>query len=201
MACRFLLPIRAIRHPAVDKPKYCREPEVAEESQCACYAGSQGSGETSLGKQHRCVDYVRVYAAGLDPQLLDAASDPLLDELDPEAHPAEPTSRHTATLTVPQVLFNTPADVRVPLIIVCFAMFGQQVSGMSGCFITPNPSTDKLCVGINAVLYYSNDILSQSLPDLGKYVSLGITVVNVLMTFPPIFLSEVRHDPCPQCFS
>jgi hypothetical protein len=44
-----------------------------------------------------------------------------------------------------------------------------------------------------AVLYYSNDILSKSLPELGPYVSLGITIVNVAMTFPPIFLIEVRH--------
>jgi len=44
--------------------------------------------------------------------------------------------------------------------------------------------------GINAVLYYSNDILSKALPDLGPYVSLSITVVNVFMTFPPIFLIE-----------
>ena len=42
------------------------------------------------------------------------------------------------------------------------------------------------------VLYYSNDILEKSLPDLGAYISLGITVVNVIMTFPPIILIEVR---------
>lgn len=45
------------------------------------------------------------------------------------------------------------------------------------------------------VLYYSNDILSKSLPGLGPYVSLGITVVNVIMTFPPIILIEVRQLP------
>jgi len=44
--------------------------------------------------------------------------------------------------------------------------------------------------GINAVLYYSNAILSKSLPDFGPYVSLGITIVNVIMTFPPIILIE-----------
>ena len=42
------------------------------------------------------------------------------------------------------------------------------------------------------VLYYSNDILEKSLPDLGAYISLGITVVNVIMTFPPILLIDVR---------
>lgn len=40
------------------------------------------------------------------------------------------------------------------------------------------------------VLYYSNEILSKSLPDFGPYVSLGITVINVLMTFPPVVLIE-----------
>ncbi|KAG7086730.1 hypothetical protein E1B28_002663 [Marasmius oreades] len=102
-----------------------------------------------------------------------AVSEPLLDETDPEAHPVEPT-RHTPqkALTVPQVIFKTPPELRTPLIVVSCAMIGQQVSG------------------INAVLYYSNDILSQSLPELGKYVSLAITVMNVLMTFAPIILVE-----------
>jgi hypothetical protein len=49
------------------------------------------------------------------------------------------------------------------------------------------------------VLYYSNEILSKSLPEWGPYVSLGITIVNVIMTFPPIILIEVctstlHHD-------
>ncbi|KAF4578645.1 hypothetical protein EYR36_000452 [Pleurotus pulmonarius] len=84
-----------------------------------------------------------------------------------------PTRRHEpreATVTMPQ-LFAKP-ELRQPLMIVCFAMMSQQVSG------------------INAVLYYSNDILSKALPDFGPYISLGITVVNVLMTFPPIILIE-----------
>ncbi len=42
------------------------------------------------------------------------------------------------------------------------------------------------------VLYYSNDILSKALPDLGPYVSLGITIVNTIMTAAPIFLIDVR---------
>ncbi|KAG6909823.1 hypothetical protein DXG01_015096 [Tephrocybe rancida] len=35
--------------------------------------------------------------------------------------------------------------------------------------------------------------LAIALPELGPYVSLGITVVNVLMTFPPIVLIEVSQ--------
>ncbi|KAI6150920.1 general substrate transporter [Pisolithus tinctorius] len=75
-----------------------------------------------------------------------------------------------ATVTLPQ-LFRTP-ELRRPLFIAVFAMTSQQLSG------------------INAVLYYSNAILSRALPALAPYVSLVITVVNFLMTFPPIFLIE-----------
>ncbi|KAJ6606572.1 general substrate transporter [Mycena vulgaris] len=91
---------------------------------------------------------------------LSSVEDPLLDEL--EAHRDESIT----AFTVPQVL--AARELRKPLAIVCFAMLSQQLS----------------------VLYYSNDILSKSLPELGPYVSLGITIVNVLMTFPPIFLIE-----------
>lgn len=34
------------------------------------------------------------------------------------------------------------------------------------------------------------------MPELGPYVSLGITIVNVVMTFPPIFLIEVCIPLC-----
>lgn len=63
-------------------------------------------------------------------------------------------------------------ELRRPLVVVSSAMISQQVSG------------------INAVLYYSNDIFSRVLPDAGPYVSIGITLVNTLMTFPPIFLID-----------
>ena len=53
------------------------------------------------------------------------------------------------------------------------------------CF--PRPASDRLAL----VLYYSNAILSKALPTFAPYVSLAITVVNFLMTFPPIFLIEV----------
>lgn len=59
-----------------------------------------------------------------------------------------------------------------PFIVVTLAMIAQQLSG------------------VNAVLYYSNNIFSSILPDDAAYVSLGITIVNALMTFPPIYLVE-----------
>ncbi|KAI0736559.1 general substrate transporter [Fomitopsis betulina] len=73
-------------------------------------------------------------------------------------------------ITVPELL-ATPG-LRRPLFIVCFSMLVQQLSG------------------VNAVLYYSNDILSKALPDLGPWISVGITVVNFLMTFAPIVLID-----------
>jgi len=63
-------------------------------------------------------------------------------------------------------------ELRLPLTIVSLAMVSQQISG------------------VNAVLYYSNDILSNVIPGLGPYISILVTVVNVIMTFPPIFLIE-----------
>ncbi|KAF5387155.1 hypothetical protein D9615_001699 [Tricholomella constricta] len=92
-------------------------------------------------------------------------SDPLMDDLEARREDAR-----SVAITVPQLF--AARELRKPLAIVCLAMASQQLSG------------------INAVLYYSNAILSKSLPDLGPYVSLGITVVNVIMTFPPIILIE-----------
>jgi len=95
--------------------------------------------------------------------------EPLLEDGD-RTSPQSETAPPQAPVKVPQ-LFSS-LEYRRPLIIVCLAMLSQQISG------------------INAVLYYSNDILSKALPAHGPYLSLGITVVNVLMTFPPIILIE-----------
>ncbi|TFY54754.1 hypothetical protein EVJ58_g8675 [Rhodofomes roseus] len=80
-------------------------------------------------------------------------------------------------IKVPELLV-TPS-LRRPLTIVCFSMLVQQLSG------------------VNAVLYYSNDILSKALPDWGPWISVGITVVNFLMTFAPIALIDARIGPVP----
>jgi SP family facilitated glucose transporter-like MFS transporter 3 len=72
----------------------------------------------------------------------------------------------------------TSPELRRPLVVASFLMMSQQLSG------------------INAILYYSNNILSNVLSESGAYVSLGITIVNTIMTFPPIFLIDVsftRH--------
>lgn len=101
---------------------------------------------------------------------------PTGDETEPlfeASEVATPDARTSQkSLTLSALIFHPPKEVHRPMVIVCCAMLAQQISG------------------INAVLYYSNEILSKSLPDLGPYVSLAITIVNVLMTFPPIVLVE-----------
>ncbi|KAG2075925.1 general substrate transporter [Suillus decipiens] len=102
-----------------------------------------------------------------DPEERDS-EEPLLSD-------GDNTTEHLSTgrqpaMTIPQLVAST--ELRRPLLTIVAAMTSQQISG------------------INAVLYYSNDILSKSLPELASYVSLAITIVNFFMTFPPIFLIE-----------
>ena len=67
------------------------------------------------------------------------------------------------------------ASVRPGLVLVVLTQLAQQLSG------------------VNAVLYYSTAILSTLLPSLAGSIGVLITVINMLMTFPPIFLiSEHR---------
>ncbi|KAI0048236.1 general substrate transporter [Auriscalpium vulgare] len=100
--------------------------------------------------------------------------DPLLDDVeaaDHDSHLEHAVAHNQAAVSISQ-LFTDRSLYRSPLIVTASAMISAQISG------------------INAVLYYSNNILSRSLPELGPYVSLGITIVNALMTFPPIILIE-----------
>ncbi|KAF8558404.1 general substrate transporter [Imleria badia] len=105
--------------------------------------------------------------ARLDPEDLGDSEEPLLTSNEADG---VPHTEQAAAVTIPELL--TSPELRRPLLTMVFAMISQQVSG------------------INAVLYYSTNILSKSLPELAAYVSLGISVVNFLMTFPPIFLIE-----------
>ncbi|KAJ8584458.1 general substrate transporter [Rhizopogon salebrosus TDB-379] len=101
-----------------------------------------------------------------DPEEQDG--EPLLSDSD--SNTGRHLTTHQSAVTIPQLL--TSPELRRPLFTIVFAMMSQQISG------------------INAVLYYSNDILSKSIPELASYVSLAITIVNFFMTFPPIFLIE-----------
>ncbi|SPO24832.1 related to VPS73 - protein involved in vacuolar protein sorting [Ustilago trichophora] len=68
-------------------------------------------------------------------------------------------------------LFSDP-EVRPGTILVILTQLGQQLSG------------------INAVLYYSVGILGPILPTLAGSIGILITVINILMTFPPIYLID-----------
>lgn len=116
----------------------------------------------------------------LEPEALSAAKQLWADnsaerEGDVEApllREAEDRDRDQREPTASTITILTNAELRRPLMIVCLSMMIQQFSG------------------INAVLYYSNDIFKKSFPEQGPYVSIGITVFNVIMTFPPIVLIE-----------
>jgi len=92
------------------------------------------------------------------------SEEPLLNQFKGTREPPQ------KSLTIPQLF--AAVGLRKPLMIISLVMFSQQVAG------------------INAVLYYSNDILAKSLPRFGPYISFGITVTNVIMTFPPMMLVE-----------
>lgn len=64
------------------------------------------------------------------------------------------------------------AEVRPGTILVILTQLGQQLSG------------------INAVLYYSVGILGSILPSLAGSIGILITVINIIMTFPPIYLID-----------
>lgn len=72
-----------------------------------------------------------------------------------------------------RALLSTPS-LRRPVILVTSMMCFQQLSG------------------VNAVLFYSNGILMSIMPNAGAgMLSVGVTVVNALMTLPAIFLVDV----------
>ncbi|KDN38031.1 general substrate transporter [Tilletiaria anomala UBC 951] len=68
------------------------------------------------------------------------------------------------------------SEIRPGMVLIAFTQLGQQLSG------------------VNAVLYYSTGILGSLLKDdngaraSARWMGVGITVVNAVMTFPPIFL-------------
>jgi hypothetical protein len=71
---------------------------------------------------------------GGDDEVEAQANHPLLSELDAEAqtrvvHSRGAGSQEVSALNLTTLLFRSPADVRRPLIIVCFVMLGQQLSG------------------------------------------------------------------------
>jgi len=63
-------------------------------------------------------------------------------------------------------------EYRRPLSIVALVMIAQQISG------------------INAIMYYSTGVLSKIMPTSAVWISLMITIINAIMTFPAMALIE-----------
>lgn len=68
-------------------------------------------------------------------------------------------------------LFSDP-ELRPGTLLVMLTQLGQQLSG------------------INAVLYYSVGILGSIVPSLAGSIGIVITLINIVMTFPPIWLID-----------
>ncbi|PWN90981.1 general substrate transporter [Acaromyces ingoldii] len=120
------------------------------------------------------------------------AQEPDADTSSVSTHAEEPSQPVTMLtlvrlLVAPSTVSAVPASKKAPLrkgvALIAFTQLAQQLSG------------------VNAVLYYSTGILSDvfhspSSPTteagsdsaLAKKIALGITLVNALMTFPPIYL-------------
>lgn len=98
------------------------------------------------------------------------AAEPLLSDPERPATPAESTDVVPGQLSVGEML-KSPA--RRNALFVTAILVLQQLSG------------------VNAVLFYSTPVLQKVLPSAGAgQISIAITVVNAIMTFPAIFLVD-----------
>lgn len=101
---------------------------------------------------------------------LTSAAEPLLAE-DPERSEPAPSASSTANQLSISEMLSSPA--RKGALIVTAILVLQQLSG------------------VNAVLFYSTPVLQKVLPSAGAgQISIAITVVNAIMTFPAIFLVD-----------
>ena len=79
----------------------------------------------------------------------DDSSEPLLaDENDPEDPHAKPLDEHQTAISLIGLLV-TP-ELRKPLIIVCFSMLCQQLSGMGVQFLYIETWSNRSIIGVNA---------------------------------------------------
>lgn len=85
--------------------------------------------------------------------------------------PGPESDRHQVGLST---LFTDPS-FRPGTLLIILTQLGQQLSG------------------INAVLYYSVGILGSILPTLAGSIGILITLINIIMTFPPILLIDERR--------
>lgn len=120
-------------------------------------------------------------------------------ESEVEAHvpdQAAEGSDHRPAINVPTLLAST--ELHGPMWIVLVAMLVQQASGINAGRYSSVALEPILT--LVSVMYYSNDILSRVVPrEAAAYTSLGITVLNAIMTFPAIFLVDVSLGPVRKC--
>ncbi|RXK41640.1 hypothetical protein M231_01140 [Tremella mesenterica] len=105
-----------------------------------------------------------------DPEIAtetEQESSPLLSPAPSETLPSEPSTRQ---LSVKELLSNP--TLRGPTLLVGSIMSLQQFSG------------------VNAVMFYSTPVLKPLLPASAGLLGIGITLVNVVMTLPAIFLVD-----------
>ena len=132
----------------------------------------------------------RIWKEGL---VEDNARDPLLNDdtavPDLEAAASSTTSKAESVIDV-----ITNMAYRKPLITVVLVMISQQISGKIWMWLTFSRTSNTAYLsypGINAVMYYSTEILGAIMPTSAAWISLMIAMVNALMTFPAIALIEV----------
>ena len=101
-----------------------------------------------------------------------AAQERLLDDARQPSH--RPTGSSSPPPTTMLGVLTSPIT-RKGLRIVLLTQMTQQASG------------------INAVMYFSTDIMKTALPDMAGYIALMITGVNFAMTFAPLLLADVRE--------
>ncbi|GAA5840809.1 hypothetical protein JCM9279_001227 [Rhodotorula babjevae] len=103
--------------------------------------------------------------------IADEERTPLAADVDTPA-PRRKDDDPERSLSVLEVLRSTDPAVRKALWTLVAIMLFQQLSG------------------INAVMYYSTKILTAVNPGSAKMVSLYVTLVNLVMTFPAVFLID-----------
>lgn len=111
-----------------------------------------------------CTTYLFQHLASADTRLLPDSDSSSINSISKSNH-GHPS------LTIAQ-LFNSPS-LRPTTLLIAFVLASQQLAG------------------INAVLFYSTPVLQSLLPGVAGLISIGISVVNALMTFPPLFLVDV----------
>jgi len=118
--------IQFLTSPAiVESPRYLRS-KFGQTSQEAKQVERRIWTSSDEGTQTASLSILQFDTQGLEDN---SSSSPLLPERDPEAHPPAPASHSQPALSIPQVLFKPPAEVRRPLLIISCAMLGQQISG------------------------------------------------------------------------